>query len=594
MGESSIFRIGFDFIKAVEYFFESSTSIGDALSSNAIGESSAGVRLINGSTIDKILMRLIWRGATMTQTKVIAFWIAAMLALGGAYGYMTWRSNAALCDCASCRTARDNASGRMSLEPALPLETAMPALKGMWVTPDGATPDLQDKVVLLDFWGTFCAPCISAIPTNNRIYQKYASKGLVLAGVSTDSKIALGEFKKNVEVVYPLLASDAATFAAYKIEFTPSLYLFDRSGKMVWKGMGLEKPDGSPIESFEKAVTQALESSAKKQDVQTAAEVVPPKIGSPFPVLAGDWLTADGKEPEFKGKVVLLDFWGTFCGPCVAAIPANNKFVKRMDGKNFVMAGIAADTKEVLLEFKKTIDFSYPLLAGTQKTFEMIGIEILPSMYLYDRSGKVVWAGAQLEKRDGKPDPEFEAALSAALSEEPAAALPPEFQKLIEQEKVNRAKNPNATEEELGLKIGAAIPDLKGDWMTPTGAAPDLKDKVLLIDFFTTQCGTCVESIPANNALSAKYAPQGLVFAFVSPEPKAVLEEFRANLKTKIEYPVLGNASALFDQCEIKQLPATFLFGRNGKLLWKGGLLEKDGKLEPAFEKILDEALKAH
>ena len=531
----------------------------------------------------------------MNQTKILAFWVAAMLALGGAYGYVTWRSKAAQCDCASCRLSRDNPDGKSTLEPALEIETAMPALNGNWLTSDGAAPDMSDKVVLLDFWGTFCAPCISAIPSNNTVFEKYAPKGLVFAGVSTDSKIALGEFKKSVEVRYPLLASDAATFAAYKIEITPSVFLFDRRGKLVWKGISLENPNGSPNAAFEKAVTQALESTAKKSDAPPEVSVAPPKFGAPFPVIAGDWMTANGKEPDFKDKVVLLDFWATFCAPCVAAIPMNNKLVKRLEGKNFVLAGVAADTKETLLEFKKSHDFSYPLLAGTQKTFEALGIEILPSMFLYDRSGKLVWSGAQIEKRDNKPDPEFEFALAAALSDEGADALPPEFQKLLDQEKVNRAKNPNgAPEEESAVKVGAPLPELKGDWLTANGAAPELKDKVLLIDFFTTQCGTCIESIPVNNALSAKYAPRGLVFAFVSPEAKTLLEEFRANLKTKIEYPVLGNAKELFDLYDIKQLPSTFLFGRNGKLLWKGGLLEKEGKLDPAFEKALEDALQAH
>ncbi len=373
----------------------------------------------------------------MTSGKIIALWVAAMIALGGAYGYVTWRANATQqCDCATCRLTREDPNAAASIEPALALSTPMIPLNGQWVTPDSAGPDMKGKVVLLDFWGTFCGPCIAAIPGNNRIYEKYAPQGFVLAGVSTDSKIALGNFKKTVEVKYPLLATDSEAFSAYKIEFTPSTFLFDRSGKMVWKGIHLENHDGTLVPSFEKALTQAL-----SEDTATSA-------------------------------------------------------------------------------------------------------------------------------------------------------LPPEFQKLLDQEKENRAKNPTgAGEDELGLKIGAPIPEMKGDWLTPNAAAPDIKDKVLLIDFFTTQCGTCIESIPANNKLYAKYAPQGFVLAFVSPEPKNVIEEFRANYKNKIEYPVLTNANALYDTCAIQQLPATFLFGRNGKLLWKGGLLEKDGKLDPALEKVLDEAL---
>jgi len=55
---------------------------------------------------------------------------------------------------------------------------------------------------------------------------------------------------------------------------------------------------------------------------------------------------------------------------------------------------------------------------------------------------------------------------------------------------------------------------------------------------------------------------------------------------------VLANADALFNFCEIKALPVTPLFDRNGTLRWKGALLEKDGKLDETFEKALKDALK--
>lgn len=532
----------------------------------------------------------------MTQGRLIAFWIAAMLVLGGVYGYKTWQENSG-CNCVNCRKAKQSSGESNTLEPSLALNTAMPAIAGTWVTPDGKGPELKDKVVLLDFWGTFCGPCIAAFPGNNKIYEKYAPQGLVMAGVSIDSKAALDDFKKTVEVRYPLLSSNREVFGAYQIEFTPSTFLFNKDGKLIWKGLQLDNPDGSINSSFEKALTQALADLKKPAAAETSAT---PALGAAYIPVTGTWISPDGKEPVLKGNVVLLDFWGTFCGPCVAAIPSNNKIYEKYAPQGFVLVGVATDTKAVIDDFKKTVDIRYPLLAGNEKAFTDYGIELLPSTFLYDRGGKLVWKGAQLDKRDGTLNPDFEKALTAALAakaeESSAIVLPPDFQKLLDKEKADRAKeplDPNAPEPELGLKLGAPMPDLKGDWLTSTGSAPDIKSKVLLIDFFTTVCGSCVESIPANNALYAKYAPEGFVFAFISPEKKATVEEFRANFPKKIEYPVLSNADALFEFCEIKALPATLLFGRDGKLLWKGGLLEKDGKLDVAFEKTLTSALAA-
>ena len=173
--------------------------------------------------------------------------------------------------------------------------------------------------------------------------------------------------------------------------------------------------------------------------------------------------------------------------------------------------------------------------------------------------------------------------------------MPADFQKLLDKEKEIRARQPaggEAVDEDRSLKIGAALPALKGEWIDAKGAAPELKNKVLLLDFFTTHCVSCVAAIPDNNAIYKKFGPDGLVFAFVSPEPKNVVEEFAANFKSKIEYPVLTNADALFDACGIKETPSTLLFDRGGVLRWKGALLEKDGKLDEAFEKALNEALK--
>jgi len=179
----------------------------------------------------------------------------------------------------------------------------------------------------------------------------------------------------------------------------------------------------------------------------------------------------------------------------------------------------------------------------------------------------------------------------AEVKEPDAIALPPDFQKLLEKEKEIRAQ-PEPAESERGLKLGAPIPELKGDWLSANGGAPELKNKVLLLDFFTTVCGSCVASIPDNNALYEKYRSQGFVFAFVSPEPKTIVEEFTAQFPKKINYPVLVNAEPLFQFCEIREMPATLLFDRSGVLRWKGSLLEKDGKLDETFEKALLEALK--
>jgi len=194
----------------------------------------------------------------VTQGKLIAIWFGMMVLLGGIYGYMTWRSNQ-LGEPDRSQMVKEDPSVKPAPAPKLALGTVMPVYTGSWIAPDDKGPETKGRVVLLDFWGTFCAPCIAAIPSNNTLLEKFSKQGLVVLGVSQDSKIALIEFKKNVDVRYPLLASNPETFAAFQVETTPSLFLFDRSGKLVWKGLAIEHKDGSISEPFEKALIQALE-----------------------------------------------------------------------------------------------------------------------------------------------------------------------------------------------------------------------------------------------------------------------------------------------------------------------------------------------
>ncbi len=179
-------------------------------------------------------------------------------------------------------------------------------------------------------------------------------------------------------------------------------------------------------------------------------------------------------------------------------------------------------------------------------------------------------------------------AANAAAEKSSEPDLPPEFLKLMEQKKSSGAVE---VEEERGLKNGASMPELKGDWIA-AGGAPDYKNKVLLIDFFTTVCGSCVDSIPDNNAIHDEFKSKGLILAAATPEPKALVEDFNAAFKSKMRYPILTNCNALFETCEVKELPVALLFGKDGKLAWKGGALRKDGKLDEAFAKALEAALK--
>lgn len=125
------------------------------------------------------------------------------------------------------------------IPPVLP--RAVPELKATTLEGQQVTlADYKEKVVLLDFWATWCAPCVKSMPAVDKLFGKFKDQGFVVLGLSIDQdpKKVPGFLKKN-SVSYPVLLDDTKqpTWAAFKVTAVPAMYLI-KNGQIIaqWRG----------------------------------------------------------------------------------------------------------------------------------------------------------------------------------------------------------------------------------------------------------------------------------------------------------------------------------------------------------------------
>lgn len=115
-----------------------------------------------------------------------------------------------------------------------------------WLNGEVRPDQMKGKIVIVDFWATWCGPCKRAVPHNNEMVRKYASRGVLLIGAcGGGGEENMGAVAQATGLTYPTARATKATTEAWRVQWWPTYAVIDRKGTL--RALGLRPDAVEPV-----------------------------------------------------------------------------------------------------------------------------------------------------------------------------------------------------------------------------------------------------------------------------------------------------------------------------------------------------------
>lgn len=133
--------------------------------------------------------------------------------------------------------------------PAQNIDIELKNISNEWVN---LNEELAEKITVIDFWATWCKPCVDAMPKMNYLHEKYKDKGVKVIGINVDSPRNQSKVRplvRSLNINYPILMdSNEELIAEFNVSVLPTLFILDAQGKLVYTHEGFAPGDEKIIE----------------------------------------------------------------------------------------------------------------------------------------------------------------------------------------------------------------------------------------------------------------------------------------------------------------------------------------------------------